>query len=233
MNSKLTYWVEGNSCCNQRWEDAYNRFETEDEEIQKFQNRLTLLGAQRWNRQARVVDLFCGSGRNLACLERMGFTNLHGVDLSPRLLNRYSGSAKLYVGDATCIKFPEAWAEIVIVQGGLHHLPKLPDDLKKCLDQIHKILKPGGLFVMVEPWQTPFLTFVHWCCRLKSLRMLSKKLDSLAIMIHEEKDTYFSWLSMPEKIREEISSRFQKKINLNRMGKLIFLGTPRSRGVRN
>ena len=66
----------------------------------------------------------------------MGFKNIHGVDLSPRLLNRYSGIAQLYVGDATSLEFPDSWADIIIVQGGLHHLLSLPEDLEKCLNQI-------------------------------------------------------------------------------------------------
>jgi ubiquinone/menaquinone biosynthesis C-methylase UbiE len=226
MVSNLTHWVEGNSCCNQRWEDAYNRFESEAEEISKFQKRLNFLGAKNWKRDATVVDLFCGSGRSLACLESMGFSNLHGVDLSPRLLNRYSGSAKLYVGDATNLNFPDQWADIVIVQGGLHHLPKLPDHLKKCFDQIHRVLNPNGLFVMVEPWQTPFLAFTHLCCKIRLLRILYPKLDSLAIMIEEEEETYFNWLSIPRAIEEEIHAHFKMKILYKQVGKLLFAGNP-------
>lgn len=46
QKTRLTYWVEGNSCCIQRWEDAYNRFESDAEEIAKFQKRLNFLGAK-------------------------------------------------------------------------------------------------------------------------------------------------------------------------------------------
>jgi SAM-dependent methyltransferase len=223
MNPNLTYWVEGNSCCNHRWEDAYNHFESETEETNKFLKRLYFLGAQDWNRNARVVDLFCGSGRNLTCLERLGFKDLHGVDLSPRLLLRCTGNSKLYVGDVTNLKFPDAWADIVIVQGGLHHLPNLHVDLEKCLSQVQRVLKPGGVFIMVEPWLTPFLRFVHWCCRRKSLRMLSKKLNSLATMIEEEKDTYFKWLSEKSYIIKCIEKKFMNnKIKL-KFGKIYLV----------
>ena len=229
MNSKLIHWVSGNSCCNSRWEDAYNRFETVDEEIRKFNKRLLFLGAGNWSRQSRIVDLFCGSGRNLSCLERMGFSDLHGVDLSPRLLSRYSGSANLYVGDATALGFTEKWADIIIVQGGLHHLPNVSCNLGKCLDEIHRVLKPGGLFVMVEPWLTPFLSLAHWSCRQQVIRRMSAKVDALAVMIEEEKETYFSWLSNSEHILQELNVRFQK-INLHAaMGKLSFVGSSMGR----
>jgi ubiquinone/menaquinone biosynthesis C-methylase UbiE len=224
--SKMTYWIEGNSCCNLRWENAYNRFETEEEEIRKFEKRLVSMGAANWAKNVKIVDLFCGSGRNLICLERLGFSDLHGVDLSPRLLSRYSGSAQLYVGDATELQFPDSWADIVIVQGGLHHLPNLEESFGKCLDEIHRILKSDGLFVMVEPWATPFLSVAHWSCRRKLIRWISPKVDALAVMIEEERETYYSWLSSANKILDELAARFEKKFLQIKMGKFNFIGSP-------
>jgi SAM-dependent methyltransferase len=187
MNPDLTYWTAGDSCCNERWENAYNRFKTTAQADRKFHRRLIRLGAGGWSRNSRVVELFCGSGRNLSCLRKMGFVDLHGVDLSPRLLSLHNGNAKLFVGDATRLIFPDAWADTVIEQGGFHHLTALPGDFEKCLDEIHCILKPEGILVLVEPWLTPFLSFVHWCCRRSFLRKMSGKIDALAKMIEEER----------------------------------------------
>jgi ubiquinone/menaquinone biosynthesis C-methylase UbiE len=223
MKTSLTYWVEGNSCCNQRWEDAYNRFESEGEEIQKFQKRLEYLGVKNWDREARIIDIFCGSGRNLVCLERMGFKNLHGVDLSPRLLSRYTGSAELYVGDATKLEFPDSWADIIVVQGGLHHLPNILA-LQKCLDEARRVLKNDGLLIAIEPWMSPFLHFVHWCCKQKLFTRLSPKLDALATMIEEEKDTYFSWLKNNQEISKVFFKRFEVKKLKVKNGKFYFAG---------
>ena len=58
VDSKMTYWIEGNSCCNLRWENAYNRFETEEEEIRKFEKRLVSMGASNWAKNVKIVDLF-------------------------------------------------------------------------------------------------------------------------------------------------------------------------------
>lgn len=219
--SELTYWTEGNSCCNEHWEDAYNRFETREKEIEKFRRRLCFLGSSNWDRKSRVVELFCGSGRNLSCLESMGFKDLHGVDLSPRLLERYRGAATLYVGDATNLQFPDSFADIVIVQGGFHHLPGMPEDFERCLGQIFRILKPGGLLVMVEPWLTPFLSIVHWSCQKKGFRKFFPKLDALAVMIEEERTTYFEWLGMPEKIMELLSAKFRPLKLHFKFGKML------------
>src|SRR5580700_4855758 len=76
------------------WEAAYLRFETPEQEIQKFVSRLRKLGADQWPRDAEIVELFCGRGNGLNALERLGFTRLEGVDLSPRLIAEYRGLAK-------------------------------------------------------------------------------------------------------------------------------------------
>jgi len=81
------------------WEAAYLRFETPEEEIQKFIGRLTRLGASQWPRDAEIVELFCGRGNGLIALQRLGFTRLEGVDLSPRLLAQFKGSAKCTVAE--------------------------------------------------------------------------------------------------------------------------------------
>ena len=81
------------------WEAAYLRFETPEQEIQKFTGRLLKLGAGEWPREAEIVELFCGRGNGLHALHRMGFTRLEGVDLSARLLAQYRGGAKCYYSE--------------------------------------------------------------------------------------------------------------------------------------
>jgi hypothetical protein len=64
------------------WETAYSRFESPEQEIQKFTRRLNKLGAANWPRDADIVELFCGRGNGLHALSQLGFTRLEGVDLS-------------------------------------------------------------------------------------------------------------------------------------------------------
>jgi len=51
------------------------------------------LGADAWPRRAQIVELFCGRGNGLRALERLGFRELAGIDLSPTLVARYAGRA--------------------------------------------------------------------------------------------------------------------------------------------
>jgi ubiquinone/menaquinone biosynthesis C-methylase UbiE len=225
-SAKLVYWVQGLSCCNSRWEAAYRRFESKEAEIAKFKRRLNRLGASAWPREMRILDLFCGSGSNLVCLEALGFSRLSGVDLSPELLKQYSGSqAQLFVGDATDLKFQDHSFDRVIIQGVLHHLPHLPDDLDACLREIHRVLSPSGQLVLVEPCLTPFLRSVHWCGHSKLLRRIWGKLDALQTMIEEEIVTYEQWLSQPALIEETVTRYFDARINQKAWGKWAFVGS--------
>ena len=139
------------------WEAAYLRFETPEQEIRKFIGRLENLGAREWPRDAEIVELFCGRGNGLHALERLGFSHIEGVDLSPRLLAQYRGAATCSEGDCRNLSFPDQSKDVLIVQGGLHHLPVLPDDLEQTIAEMHRVLKQNGRVMVVEPWRTPFL----------------------------------------------------------------------------
>jgi ubiquinone/menaquinone biosynthesis C-methylase UbiE len=218
---------DGAECCSSLWEQAYQEFETPREEIQKFKSRLRKLGATWWPRSVKIIELFCGRGNGLHALMQLGFSNLEGADLSPNLLKKYSGQTKCYVCDCRKLPFEDATYDVVIIQGGLHHLAELPADLAACLDEIHRVLKPTGRFVMVEPWLTPFLFFTHKLC-FSHARRISKRLSALATMIEEEEVTYQAWLARPTEILALLKNRFNSELCVKKWGKLMFVGTVRS-----
>lgn len=221
---RLVEVLPGEVCCSQSWEQAYLRFETPEEERQKFLRRLRALGAPAWPRDAEVVELFCGRGNGLEALARLGFTRLEGVDLSASLLAQYRGQAKCYVADCRALPFPDASRDVLVVQGGLHHLEKLPVDLMRTLDEVRRVLRPGGRFVVVEPWLTPFLSFVHAVCEVRLARRAWPKLDALATMNEIERPTYMAWLERPGEILALLRERFVVELCRETWGKLHFVG---------
>lgn len=194
-DDSLEYWHPGLSCCNERWEAAYNRFETPEEERLKFGKRFKELNLPALPRYASIVDIFCGRGNGLIVLREMGFRDLTGVDLSPELIAQCPPTVRRIVADCTDLKFPPGSVDAFIVQGGLHHLPLLPEDLVKCLEGVSRALKPGGRFYVVEPWNTPFLRFVHWITRKPLVRRWNPRFDAFATMVEEEWETYQQWLT--------------------------------------
>jgi ubiquinone/menaquinone biosynthesis C-methylase UbiE len=209
------------------WEAAYLRFETPEEEVRKFIGRLKRLGADQWPRDAEVVELFCGRGNGLIALERLGFGRLEGVDLSPRLIAEYKGTAKCTVADCRKTGFTDHCKDIVIVQGGLHHLASLPDDLRQTFGEIRRVLRKEGRVVFVEPWLTPFLRVVHAVSRSRLARRASKRMDALAIMIQYERSTYEQWLAHPELIKKLARDHFVPVHESFAWGKWNFIGVPR------
>jgi len=208
------------------WEAAYLRFETPEEEIKKFIGRLEKLGAEEWRRDAEIVELFCGRGNGLHALQRLGFERLEGVDLSPHLISQYEGNARCYVGDCRKLPFADQSKDVLIVQGGLHHLPALPDDLDQAFSEMRRVLRKDGRVLFVEPWLTPFLRFVHRLCEMSIARKCSTKLDSLATMIHHEIRTYEQWLSQPEMIAELTRRHFSPLHESFAWGKWNLVGKP-------
>jgi len=209
------------------WEAAYLRFETPEQEIHKFVSRLRKLGAAQWPREAKIVELFCGRGNGLNALEQLGFTHFEGVDLSPRLIGQYRGSAKCFVADCRQLPFADRSKDVLIVQGGLHHLPTLPEDLDKTFSEMQRVLRKDGRVVFVEPWLTPFLKFVHAVSDNPLARRLSNKMDALATMIQFERRTYEQWLTQPELIRNLAHVHFTPVHESFEWGKWNFVGHPR------
>jgi ubiquinone/menaquinone biosynthesis C-methylase UbiE len=187
------------ACCDGAWEAAYARFETPEQETNKFRRRLRKMGVDAWSRNAAVVELFCGRGNGLRALHDLGFTRLEGVDLSASLLAQYRGPARCYVCDCRQLPFPDGSKDMLVIQGGLHHLAS-PADLEQTLAETNRVLQEHGRVFVVEPWLTRFLSVVHWACRNGLARRLSPKLDALATMIDHERTTYEQWLGQPQEI---------------------------------
>ena len=206
------------------WEAAYIRFETPEQEIRKFLARLHHLGATKWPKDAAVLELFCGRGSGLVALDRLGFTRVRGIDLSPRLLSLHQRRGRCIVGDCRHLPVHRLSHDLAIVHGGLHHLATLPDDLELTVREVRRILKPGGLFIVVEPWETPFLEFVHRVGSRALARRLSQRMDALMTMIEHERHTYQQWLSKPQRILAILTSAFEPISMEQRWGKLLFVG---------
>lgn len=218
----------GKICCSETWEQAYARFETPQQEIEKFIKRLHELGANDWKKDAAIVEIFCGRGNGLHALEKLCFTHIEGADLSASLLAQYAGPAVTHVADCRALPFADASKDIIIVQGGLHHLPAFPDDLVQTLREVRRVLKADGKFVVIEPWPTPFLHVVHWFCNQPWARHMNGRLDALATMIEHERTTYEQWLGNSGAVLAALRENFETELLRIGWGKIMFVGRPKS-----
>jgi ubiquinone/menaquinone biosynthesis C-methylase UbiE len=101
----------------------------------------------------KIADLGCGSGVFSSILAEKSF-QVTGVDLSPGMIEmagkkypkaKYNVSFK--VGDVEALDFADASFDGVLLSGLLHHLP----DPSACIREVHRILKPGGVFMAFDP----------------------------------------------------------------------------------
>lgn len=124
----------------------------------------------RADKPLRVLDLGCGPGSLVPYLQEIPGVRLTGVDLSPEMV-RYAKAhhpdVEFHVGDAEAIPFENDAFDVVLCSGMLHHLPRLD----VALQEIGRILKPGGLLVAREPNDDNFaarhgeVAFAHLCLR--------------------------------------------------------------------
>lgn len=209
-----------------RWEDAYRRFETPGEETAKFIKRLCELGVQAWSRSARIAELFCGRGNGLHALTKLGFIHIQGIDLSLRLAAAYDGPGEVLVGDCRFLPWRDSSQDVLVVQGGLHHLVDLKRDLVLVLSESCRVLTSGGRFVAVEPWLTPFLQVVH-AASFSPLRRTSGKIDAFATMVEHERETYERWLTASGLVQSLLAEYFHVDHLSIRFGKMRFVGIRR------
>lgn len=95
------------------------------------------------------LDLGCGTGWNFSVLRRLEYKRkMIGIDLSGGML-RFAKSKNMNVvrGDAQQLPFEDASFDGILAKGVLHHLP----DVEEAVSEIARVLKPGGMAVMVDP----------------------------------------------------------------------------------
>lgn len=102
-----------------------------------------------------ALEIGCGLGKGAQLVRtKMGFSEIHAFDLEYKLVkwarNRlpeeFAGSISFFNGDAQDLPFKDVQFDAVINFGIIHHVL----DWKRCLKEISRVLKPGGLFFFEE-----------------------------------------------------------------------------------
>ena len=96
----------------------------------------------------RILDIACGTGTSSSALTRTGATVV-GVDFSPGMLGearRKHASVEFVEGDAMKLPFVSDEFDAVTISFGLRNIT----DPKAALDEMYRVLKPGGRLVITE-----------------------------------------------------------------------------------
>jgi ubiquinone/menaquinone biosynthesis C-methylase UbiE len=102
-------------------------------------------------RGARVLEIGCGTGTDLAEFARAGAI-VTGVDLTARGIEIarsrfqvYGLSGEFAIGDAEDLSFPDESFDVVYSFGVLHHTP----NTERAVEEIHRVLRPGGRAIVM------------------------------------------------------------------------------------
>ena len=114
------------------------------------------------NSDTQVLDLCCGSGQTTQFLVKLS-QNVTGLDASPEVFA--TGAAKMspeasYVeAFAEEMPFADNLFDMVHTSIALHEMQ--PQQLRKIINEVYRVLKPGGVFTLVD-FHTPTNPIFCW-----------------------------------------------------------------------
>lgn len=117
-----------------------------------------------------VLDIATGTGDLAINMTKTGATRIVGLDLSEGMLSvgrkkiserGLSEKIEMIQGDSEALPFEDNTFDAITVAFGVRNF----EDLDKGLAEIHRVLKPGGIFVILEtsvPTKFPFKQGYHF-----------------------------------------------------------------------
>jgi len=132
-------------------------------------------------REGRILDIGCGEYPYF--LLHTDFREKYGVDrLTRKSRNEIFGDnvrvLNLNIEKEDRLPFPDEYFTVVTMLAVFEHIE--PERLPKILNEIHRVLMPGGLYIMTTP--------AAWTDGL--LRMMAKVRWVDPVLLAEHKDTY-------------------------------------------
>jgi len=146
-------------------------------------------------RDARVLEVGSNLGNQLAALQQIGFTNLHGIDVQSEIVKQSQGrlpSARLVEGSALQIPYPDGSFDLVFTSSLLIHIA--PEDLVTAMSEIHRCSKTwifGLEYYAPEMTEVPYRGHRNLLWKTDYVGMYLKNFADLEL-IREERLPYLT-----------------------------------------
>ncbi len=109
---------------------------------------------------ASFLEVGCNTGNQLLLLQRMGYTNLSGVELQPYALEiarTRTRNISMAQGSALALPYDDASFDVVFTSGVLIHIA--PEDIPRAVSEIHRVSKR---FIWGLEYYAPNVTEVNY-----------------------------------------------------------------------
>ncbi|MCY3020321.1 MAG: methyltransferase domain-containing protein [Planctomycetota bacterium] len=211
---------------SETWKEAYRDPQLIARRTRKHHEKMLRLGMRSWPRDARIVDIACGTGEVLRILHAEGFTNLVGLDVTidPGLAREPWLETK--VGDGRSLPFPDRSFDIAVCTHSLHHLGGL-DGIRSALQGAARILKVGGRLALIDHFDSVQLRFALWCCRQSWLTWPTSGLRSFKKQLDEEWSYLTEYMDGWPKVRALIDGLGFQPVEVDGKGLFFFYWTGR------
>jgi ubiquinone/menaquinone biosynthesis C-methylase UbiE len=152
------------------WHHKYGTPEQIEFRRRTISPKLIHFGIDQAPRDIRVLDMCCGHGEALEVMKNWGFTNLEGFDQRIHEPLKSNLQIASYEGNAAETGLESGSYDWVMNIHSMHHLGNVPQ-LAIWVDEMRRILKPGGRFSIVDYWTTPWLKLAMFMFRQRALHV--------------------------------------------------------------
>ena len=229
---------------SQAWKQAYRDPALMARRMKKHRGKLARLGVFDWPRDAKVLDLCCGTGEVLRILHAEGFTKLAGLDVTVDAELQREPWVELQAGDSRALPFADASFDAVLCMHALHHLVVQASGLHAAgtaapqalggvsgigaaLREAARVLKPGGRLALIDHYDSAQLRLAFWACRQAWLTWPTAGLRSFRRQLDEEWPYLTDYLNNWPQVRAAIGGLGFQPVDLDAQALFFFYWTGR------
>jgi ubiquinone/menaquinone biosynthesis C-methylase UbiE len=189
----------------------YTPFRTSDDILEETAHVLSTMGPFE-----NGLDVCCGTGAGLRVLQSRCRGQIAGVDFSAGMLAQARSGfpdATLVQADARSLPFATDF-DLAVSFGALGHF--LPTDRSALFAEVHRVLRPGGLFAVAIGGPPPFLSGAHLALLGFDLAMLVRN----TVVVRPQFVMYYSLMSQRAIYRDLATAGFRvEAVELTALGR--------------